>query len=382
MQITEQNILDVDISDKFIGNNTRIYKQAFQEYSEKEIQDMYEAYTGGTFDYSLKLTEGDIIKGKLIKQTDSDFLLDVGYKDYVRVENKKDEHKFLASYSDDQGYLEYGTEVDVLITKVSEQPFMVRGSVYALNKQISLTELIDGKDIPVKAYVRDSMPAGYNVDIIYNDFRTPAFMPNALAGANRLSKQEAEDLVGQTVDVMVESTSEQGIIASRKKFMKHLAKEKSKDIVNIDEKGEPVQFKGRITGSTKFGIFIEFNECLTGMIHIDNLTDEYKQKLKDRAIKDGSEMTFYVKEVINGKLILSQEWKETVWDTIKSGAEYTGTVKDIKSMGILVSLDDKTVGLIPNKNLSNKNIVIGEKIKVKVSNVIREHRKIYLVQNQ
>ena len=80
------------------------------------------------------------------------------------------------------------------------------------------------------------------------------------------------------------------------------------------------------------------------------------------------------------KVILTQILRESLWDTIKKDKVMDGTVYDIKSFGVLVKLDEETNGLIQSSylNKNNVNLSIGHNVKVRVLNVIKDDRKIYL----
>ena len=135
---------------------------------------------------------------------------------------------------------------------------------------------------------------------------------------------------------------------------------------------------GHVTGTTPFGVFVEFNECLTGMIHKANVHPDWQSRLSD--IKPGFEIEFYVKEIVREKIILTQILRETLWDNIKNGQTLKGVVKDVKQFGTLVSLDDETVGLIHTSEMEKLKIRFQpeQEIKVKVLSVDRSSRKIFL----
>jgi ribosomal protein S1 len=173
---------------------------------------------------------------------------------------------------------------------------------------------------------------------------------------------------------MIESYSDQEgtYIVSRRKYLHSLIPSAIKELeFNY-------VYKGNVTGTTPFGVFVEFNECLTGMIHKANIDPEWQDKLGD--IRPGTPIEFYVKEIIKDKIILTQILRETLWDTIKNGQSLNGVVKDVKQFGTLVKLDDETIGLIHTSEMERlgKKFQSGQEIKVKVLSVDRGNRKIFL----
>jgi small subunit ribosomal protein S1 len=251
--------------------------------------------------------------------------------------------------------------------------FFIRGSISALYESLArqnIKSFQEGQS--VKALIKSVNPAGYDIDILHGGVTLSAFMPNTLAGINKLF--DPESIVGQTLDVMIESYSESEgtYIVSRRKYLQTLIPEA---ISNL-EYGEV--YRGYVTGTREFGIFVEFNECLTGMIHKANVLPDWANRIS--YIKPGFEIEFYVKEIIKDKIILTQIIRETLWDTIKNGQIIDGTVKDTKGFGTLVNLDEETVGLIHTSEMEKlkRRFEPGSRVKVKVLSVDRTTRKIFL----
>lgn len=289
-----------------------------------------------------------------------------GFKDDVRVEDKPGEAKYLKNCST-------GDEVDVLITEINHGQYFIKGSIaslYESRAHENLKSLEEG--VSVTAYVRALNPAGYDVEITNGGVTLPGFMPNTLAGINKL--YDPTSIVGDTFQVMIESFSEHEgtYIVSRRKYLQTLIPE---EIENLEFN---VLYSGRVTGTMAFGIFVEFNDCLTGMIHKANVTEEWQNRISE--IKPGQEIEFYVKEIIKEKIILTQVLRETLWDNIKNGQVIDGKVKDVKQFGALVILDDETVGLVHTSEMEKlgKKFVSGQDIRVKVLSVDRTARKIFL----
>ena len=199
------------------------------------------------------------------------------------------------------------------------------------------------------------------------------FMPNTLAGVNKL--HNPEEIVGQTFNVSIESySSDKGTyIVSRRRYLKTLIPKAIKAL-----QMEQV-YTGHVTGTTPFGIFIEFNECLTGMIHKSNINPSFQDKISE--IQPGTQIDFYIKEIIKGnKIILTQILRESLWDTIKPGQTIKGSVKSVKPFGVLVALDEETNGLIHQSEVDKikKSFTEKDEVEVKVLSVDKSSRKIFL----
>ena len=288
-----------------------------------------------------------------------------GLKDDIYVENRVSENKFLKN-------TEVGDSLEVIITSIDKDSYFVRGSVSHLYETQAHDELVNLDDLVVTIDVRSLNPAGYDVDIIYNGVTLSGFMPNTLAGMNKL--HDPESIVGKRLQTMVEnySESEGTYIVSRRKYLKTLIPEALDNLVT----GEV--YTGHVTGTTPFGVFVEFNDCLTGMIHKANIVEEYRDKIND--IKPGTQIEFYVKEIIKRKIILTQIMRESIWDYVDVGDIIQGKVRDNKNFGTLVSLDEETMGLIHNSELQkiNKTFEKGDDVNVRVLAFDRQNRKIFL----
>ena len=289
-----------------------------------------------------------------------------GFKDYVRVDNRPNESKYLKNTN-------INDVIDVMVTDVNNDIFMISGSIAGIYENAAHESLkaLD-EDTVIMANIKSMNPAGYDIEIIHDGITLPGFMPNTLAGINKL--HDPDSIVGKTFEVMVESFSkEEGTyIVSRRKYLKTLI---SSEIEKLDNE---TVYTGHVTGTTQFGVFVEFNGCLTGMIHKANVLPDWQDRLNQ--IKPGFQIEFYVKEIIKDKIILTQILRETLWDTIKNGQIIDGRVRETKQFGVLVSLDEETMGLIHTSEMEkiNKKFVDGQDLKVKVLAVDRQNRKIFL----
>jgi ribosomal protein S1 len=317
---------------------------------------------------------GKVVKGVYTGISGEDYLFHVpGFKDQVRVESKPSELKYLLN-------VELGDEMDVLIAAVEKKVYEIKGTIAGLYESKAHQELLELEDDAiVSATVVSLLPGGYGVEIHQNKVKLPAFMPNTLAGINKLSNPES--IVGQKMEVIIETFSElEGTyIVNRKKYLNTLI-ESELDLLMTN-----TPYIGKVTGTTPFGIFVEFASsqdrisCLTGMIHKVNVVEEYQDRLSD--IAPGALIEFYVKEIIKGnKIILTQILRESLWDTIHPKMIITGKVRDIKPFGVLVNLDDETVGLIHESEVEKSKMTFtkNQEVRVKVLAADRMNRKIYL----
>lgn len=315
--------------------------------------------------------KGGVYDSTLVGETPTHYLLDANFKDLVRVPKNTNETNFLKN-------VETGDDIRVVILDAMDnsKSFSIEGSVAHIYKDIAFQMLENmPDDYHIDVTVDKLTGAGYNCTIYVNGCEIDAFLPQILAGVNKIRDDEKDELVGQKLEMCVESfVAEKGTwIVSRRKYLKQLIP------LYIDNLSTDVEYEGVVTGTAKYGVFVEFNECLTGMIHRSNLVD----KLKDNfdKIEQGDPITFKVKEVLKGnRLILTQVETTSLWDTISVGQDLVGTIKDHKPFGSLIVLDHETLGLIHSSEQTSgvKDLNSGDKVNVRVLAINRPERKIYL----
>lgn len=349
-------------------------KSKFNTSDNPEFMDILKESFSKTGNIKSIPTSGDILEAEYLGLSDDQYVFYVnGLKDDIRVDVKPSETKYL-------GDIEKGEKFDIAINMVnSDSNFLIKGSVSELYESRAHETLQSmDNDTPVFAEIISLNPTGYEVEVLYNGVSLKAFMPKTLAGVNRLS--EPESIVGEKFEVMVESYSEQRgtYVVSRKAYLQSLIPEAVKQL----EYG--VAYNGIVTGTAPFGVFVQLNECLTGMIYKTNINPDWQDRIHE--IDTGFEIDFYIKEVIkekgknNYKIILTQILRQTVWDTIEKGQVIEGRIKDIKHFGALVELDDETMGLIHTSEIEKSGMGLskGQDVDVRVLSFDRSTRKIEL----
>lgn len=332
-----------------------------------ELYNMYNTFFSGKDVVTPKVVNGSTHEGKIIRIDTEYVLVDLGYKDYVFCPRKKENVTVLSN-------IEVEQIVKVYIEKIHDAPYMIEGNISKLFEDDIKTFIFDliERQEPVPAFIKEWTPAGYMLNININNFDFVAFMPNTIAGVNKLSNPEM--LVGKTEMVILESFSQENktFIASRKRYLETLIlQEVSKLKVNQE-------YTGSVTGTLEYGIFVEFNGCLTGMIYKSNLNDEQAQLLKNGAVQAGQPIKFKVKEIIKSKLTLVQIDVKSAWDNMTIGNDYIGEVVSIKPFGAIIKIDNETKGLIKLTDYKQLNPKVGDKVNVKVLSFDRMNRKIML----
>jgi small subunit ribosomal protein S1 len=364
----------------FDNNQTQTFIPKYRDIKEeielgnskysKNFLSLFNKYDGR--DDVMEVEPGNIIKGVVCEINQREVVVDIGNKDNVIIDRKGQEEKICRQLNVNQ-------EIDVLIVEVSDSPFLIRGSISDLVRMKVDHKMKDfyNNNIEIKAIVKETIPAGYLLNIEIDDIIIDAFMPNTLADVNRLYNPEL--LLDKEIKVMLETLQQdKGVyVVSRKKYLKTLIPEKVKQLKTYPK---DKVYTGHVTGTRDFGIFIQFEDCLTGMIHKANIREDYQDIIQ--TIKPGTLIDFYIKDITkNGsQIILTQILKDSLWDTIRVGDTINGKIAAIKPFGALIELDYETNGLIQTTyiNKNNKKLSVGDKIDVVVISIIRDDRKIYL----
>jgi len=229
-------------------------------------------------------------------------------------------------------------------------------------------EFMDQISNPSKAYtakIKEANKGGFFVEVQGID----AFMPGSLAAPNKIN--DFQSYIGKEVIVMIEDFLKDmnSFIVSHKKYISHILPQKIAEIDMMQK------YSGTITGASKYGIFIEFDEYFTGLLHISKMSEQTKELFKAWHFKPGDQIEFYIGEITKDKrIILTEEDPHEKLQKIQNFI-YTNTDKTIEAeivaimnFGIIVNIGDIT-GLIPVKEFKKhkifiNNFIIGDKINV------------------
>jgi ribosomal protein S1 len=317
-----------------------------------------------------------IVNAKFVNQTDRYFYLDAGYKDFIQVPRRQTENAYFSNF-------QIGENVDVNIDIFTETPFYVEGSVqtmYERNAKHMLLTLQENGE-PLQANILAYHGGGYSAELDVNGIKFSAFMPTILADVNKV--MNPEELIGRTFEVLVDnenSDDNHTLVVSRRAYLESLIPERIKTL----EKGHI--YSGVVTGATTFGVFVQFEDYLTGMIHKSNIREDLRDILIE--IPSGIEIAFYIKDIIEQrdgkfKIMLTQYIDDSInslIDSLKVGMVREGEVIQVHHYGALVAFDEDTKGLIPIVEMEHKkvNLQPSQKVKVKIQEIERKQRKMTL----
>jgi ribosomal protein S1 len=164
------------------------------------------------------------------------------------------------------------------------------------------------------------------------------------------------------------------VIVSRREYLKRLIPIK----IDYIKENISTKIKGTVTGTSKNGVFVEFHDCLTGLIVPDDMDKFTLDKFNSREFKPGESIEFYIKSIINPtKIMLSINKIDKL--TFKENQQINGTILKIMDYGLLIDIGDKNVGLMHHTECKNfKKYKEGDQLNVKILKIDNKERKIYL----
>jgi len=354
--------------------NVKVYSRG------KDAQRFYDLLMGNDHIQIIpQVNTGEHHTGTIHNVTEKWAMIDIGYRESIYIDLEKESAQF-------KKLIQPGKEFMVKITSDKNERGFIVGSVTEGTRQAVFAELHkaieDGKTAYTGTVTQMIPNGGYIVNIQGID----CFMPGSLAGANKLSNFES--IIGTDLYVVPVSFSvEKGtVVVSHRKYLQALV---PREIEQLKINPAETEYSGTVTGSAKFGVFVEFNGCLTGMIHINDLNEEFATRLSKGSIQPGDEISFKVKEVISEKKITltqidtvetANPW-ENISDKYKIPCQIQGTVKSIKDYGIFVTVEEGIVGLLHISELdgiSIDEIKKGDPITVTLTRIDESTRKLFL----
>lgn len=146
--------------------------------------------------------------------------------------------------------------------------------------------------------------------------------------------------------------------------------------------------KGIVRNLTNFGLFIELEEGIDGLVHVSDLSWTKKIKHPSEFTKVGDSIEVQVLELdaVNRRLALSHKHlEENPWDTFETiftaGSTHKGTIVGKNDKGVVIELPYGIEGFCSLKNLAkedNSKAEVGESYDFKVLEFSKDDRRITL----
>lgn len=258
---------DWNVSGKFKPNSkfkalsgSKVYShEPYAEELYKKYESTYHLLDGGSKD----LVEGTVYKCRIMDVFEDRVLAQTGSGQTIYIDLKK-ELKDATKLGIDGITFNVDDEVNARVKKVNGG---FSGSVVEYYIHTLRAELFDQIKKESSAYLIKIVSVnkgGYIADLS----GIKCFLPGSLAAANKIT--DFDSYIGKTLHVMIEGyvPAKDIFIVSYKKYLNKIMDSK------IQELDLTKKYKGYVTGTSDFGVFVEWDSVYTGLIHKTEFQDE------------------------------------------------------------------------------------------------------------
>jgi small subunit ribosomal protein S1 len=331
------------------------------------------------YEESMKeITEGEIVKGVVLKVEGEDVLVDVGFKSEGIIP--------LAEFPD-RNAVQPGVEVDVYLEKIEDQDGLVVLSKQKADFARVWDKVKDASDTGavVEGRLLRKIKGGLVVDL----FGVEAFLPGSQVALRQV--QNIDQLLNQTLRFKIIKLNKRrrNIVVSRRAVLEEERAQQKSNI--LKELARDQVRDGVVKNITDFGAFVDLGG-IDGLLHVTDMSwGRVSHPSEVLAIGDKIKVKVLSfdpeKERISLglKQLTPYPW-ENVEEKFKVGSKIRGKVVSITDYGAFVELEKGIEGLIHVSEMSwtkhirhpSKVLAIGDTIEAVVLKVDKENEKISL----
>ena len=342
--------------------------------SDDKQETLSEEYQG-TFN---DISENQIISAKVIGISDSDIMVDIGFKSEGLINRSEFDNKDLP---------EIGSNIDIFLEKFEDTDGNITLSKYKadfIKRWEELKHFCDSKE-PVNGKIIKRVKGGLVVDLGV----IQAFLPGSQADVQPI--KNFDDFIGKEFDFQIVKVDEmrKNLVVSRKAILEESLNEKRQELMTKIEIN--AELEGIVKNITDFGAFVDLGG-VDGLIHITDFSwgrinhpseiVEIGQKINVQVIdfnKETSRISLGLKQLVDNP------WK-SIPEKYKVGDIVKGKIVSIMNYGIFIELEKGIEGLIHisevswTKNVQNlqDSYKVGDSIESKVLFVDSDEQKISL----
>ncbi|NLC44372.1 MAG: 30S ribosomal protein S1 [Clostridiales bacterium] len=331
----------------------------------------------------VSLRPGQIVTGKIIRVTDDELFVNVGYKSDGVVSLNDimlEEDKPLTEVFHE------GDDIEVEVRKVNDG----EGNVILSQKNIVKNQawkLIE------EAFQNEQEIIGIGKQVVKGGLLANIKGFTAFIPASQLSMRYVADLsifIGQELRLRILETDKRRnrVVGSQRAIFEAEEKEKRQQIWETIEEGQII--KGEVKRITNFGAFVDIGG-VDGLIHISDLSWGHIKSPK-QVVSEGQEVEVVILSADKENNRISLGYKQNLphpWDNIEekypSGQIFQGKVVRITTFGAFVELEPGVDGLVHISQISDKRVdkvedvlSTGQMVDVKVLDVKPQERRISL----
>lgn len=356
-----------------------IIKEALNKMSEMENMSFEEM-----LNESFKtLHNGSVVKGSVIRVTDNEVFVNLGYKADGIIEKSEFSND---SNVDLKKEVSVGDEIEVFVIKVNDGD----GNVVLSRKRLEMNK---GFEELEEAFNNKTVLKGKIVDVIKGGLVANINGVRVFVPSSQISNKFVQDLnsfKGQELDfnIIEVNKAKRRIIAGRRDLVQAMENEAKAKVYENIKAGDKIE--GTVSRIVDFGAFVDLGG-VDGLIHISELSWGRVKKVSD-VLKEGDKVTVYVLEADKDKNKISlslKDQQQNPWVLAKDKYNVSdvveGKVVRIVDFGAFVELEEGVDGLVHISQISHKHISkpedalsIGQVVKAKITEIDTDNKKISL----
>jgi len=322
------------------SNGTKNFPVIDREYGEAEYNDLRKLYEGTLG----KISEGEIVKGRVVAIIDNEVSIDIGFKSEGTVP--------LAEFTN-KDVLKVGDEIEVFLESVENkdgQMVLSRKRADFMRIWERVTKAFETGEVLQGRCVR-RIKGGIVVDLLGID----AFLPGSQIDVRPVRDFDA--FIGRTMDFRVVKLNHpsENVVVSHKVLVEEEMSGQRKAILEGLEKGQILE--GTVKAITDFGVFVDLGG-VDGLVHITDLSWGRINHPSEIAKLDQT-INVVVLDFDQEKKRISLGYKQLQphpWDNIQDkypvGTKVTGKVVSLADYGAFVEIEKGIEGLIHISEMS------------------------------
>ncbi|MFN5944737.1 MAG: 30S ribosomal protein S1 [Phycisphaerae bacterium] len=326
------------------------------------------------------LTEGKLIKGKVIGYAGDDVVVEVGLKSEGLIPKEEFEGVIVKP----------GDEIDVLLEQLEDEEGLIRLSKRRADRMMAWQRIVDTQkegDV-VEGPVTKSIKGGLLVDI-----GVPVFLPMSQVDVRRPG--EPKDYIGKKVraEIIKIDLERRNIVVSRRKLIETERDSAKKRLLETLKEGDIVA--GEVKNIADFGAFVDLGG-IDGLLHITDMSWS-RINHPSELLRIGQRVDVKVLNIDKEKekIALGLKQKEaSPWEEIEKKfpvqSRIHGEVTSIMSYGAFVKLEDGVEGLVHISEMSwtrrvnhpSEMVTTGQMVDVVVLEINKDKQEISLGMKQ
>ncbi len=343
-------------------------------YSDEEYRTLEKLYEGTLG----KISEGEIVKGRIAAISDSEISIDIGFKS----EGVVPKNEF-----SNAGDLHVGDEVEIFIERIEDQEgrlLLSRKRADFMRIWERITRAFDTGEVLQGRCLR-RIKGGIVVDLLGID----AFLPGSQIDVKPVRDFDA--FIGRTLDVKVVKVNHpsENVVVSHKALVEAELADQRKAVLESLEKGQILE--GSAKAITDFGVFVDLGG-VDGLVHITDLSWG-RVNHPSEIVKLDQTINVVVLDFDEQKKRISLGLKQLQphpWENIQEkyqvGKKVNGKVVSLADYGAFIEVEKGIEGLIHISEMSwtqhikhpSQVVSMGQMIDAVILNIDKEQKKISL----